>query len=94
MHARTAGGIKRARRGSNLQPSVSKTDALSSESLKNKPFLNEANEATAVATAVGMEIEPRNASEDPDLAALLAAWETLPSALKAGIVAMVKAAQP
>ena len=48
---------------------------------------------TAVATAVGMEIEPRNASQDPDLAALLAAWETLPSALKAGIVAMVKAAQ-
>ena len=48
---------------------------------------------TAVATAVGMEIEPRNASQDPDLAALLVAWETLPSALKAGIVAMVKAAQ-
>ena len=48
---------------------------------------------SAVVTAVGMEIEPRNASQDPDLAALLAAWETLPSALKAGIVAMVKAAE-
>jgi hypothetical protein len=31
---------------------------------------------------------------DPDLAALVAAWPALPSALRAGIVAMVRAAGP
>jgi hypothetical protein len=30
---------------------------------------------------------------DPDLTAILDAWPTLPDALKAGIVAMVKAAR-
>jgi len=34
----------------------------------------------------------RAESEDPDLAAVNAAWPTLPEALKAGILAMVKAA--
>jgi hypothetical protein len=34
------------------------------------------------------------AEKDPDLAALLTAWPMLPDALKAGIVAMVKAAYP
>ncbi len=29
---------------------------------------------------------------DPDLAALIGAWPTLPAALRAGIVAMVRAA--
>jgi len=31
---------------------------------------------------------------DPDLADLIAAWDTLPDAVRAGIVAMVKAAAP
>jgi hypothetical protein len=31
---------------------------------------------------------------DPDLAALVAAWPTLPSAVRVGIVAMVRAAAP
>jgi hypothetical protein len=30
--------------------------------------------------------------DDPDLAAVVAAWPELPAAIKAGIVAMVKAA--
>jgi hypothetical protein len=30
--------------------------------------------------------------DDPDLAAVVAAWERLPAAVKAGIVAMVQAA--
>ena len=34
-----------------------------------------------------------DATVDPDLAAVLSAWPRLPEALKAGIVAMVKAAQ-
>jgi hypothetical protein len=32
------------------------------------------------------------AENDPDLAALLAAWPALPTPIRAGIVAMVKAA--
>ena len=32
--------------------------------------------------------------ESPDLAAVVAAWPTLPEALRAGIVAMVRASQP
>ena len=35
---------------------------------------------------------PLNGPDDPDLAAVMAAWPDLPEALKAGIVAMVKAA--
>ena len=31
---------------------------------------------------------------DPDLAAVVAAWPELPAAIRAGIVAMVKAASP
>jgi len=31
--------------------------------------------------------------EDPELAAIVAAWPTLPSAMRAGVVAMVKAAK-
>jgi hypothetical protein len=34
----------------------------------------------------------RAASNDPDLALVNAAWDRLPAAVKAGIVAMVKAA--
>jgi hypothetical protein len=33
----------------------------------------------------------RDADADPDLAAVISAWPGLPQALKAGIVAMVKA---
>jgi hypothetical protein len=33
----------------------------------------------------------RGASNDPDLAAVIDAWDRLPEALRAGIVAMVKA---
>jgi hypothetical protein len=34
----------------------------------------------------------RAASNDPDLAAVIDAWDRLPEAVRAGIVAMVKAA--
>jgi hypothetical protein len=34
----------------------------------------------------------RAASDDPELAAVIDAWDRLPEAIKAGIVAMVKAA--
>jgi hypothetical protein len=35
----------------------------------------------------------RAASNDPDLAAVVKAWPTLPEAIRAGILAMVKAAK-
>jgi hypothetical protein len=37
---------------------------------------------------------PVGVSTDPDLARLVAAWADLPPAIRAGIVAMVKAAMP
>ena len=37
---------------------------------------------------------PLNGPDDPDLAAVMAAWPVLPEAIKAGILAMVKAASP
>ena len=83
---------QRTRLDSNQRPSVSKTDALSSESLKTKPFSSATNREGAVVGAVGVETETQQTSKDPDLAALVAAWETLPMALRLGIVAMVNAA--
>ena len=42
--------------------------------------------------ALGGDSVEKHAPADPDLAALITAWPTLPAALKSGIVAMVKAA--
>lgn len=39
------------------------------------------------------EAAPDAPPSDPDLAALAAAWPTLPEAVKAGIVAMVRACE-
>jgi hypothetical protein len=43
-------------------------------------------------SALTPALVPAIAPTDPDLSSLIAAWPTLPPALKAGIVAMVKAA--
>jgi hypothetical protein len=37
-------------------------------------------------------VRPRDPDHDPDLAEVVAAWSTLPEAVKAGILAMVRAA--
>jgi hypothetical protein len=37
--------------------------------------------------------DPKSAEADPDLAALLDAWPTLPTPIRAGIVAMIRAAK-
>jgi hypothetical protein len=50
---------------------------------------------TSVCTSDGEtahDLAAKAASVDPDLAALIAAWDFLPAALRAGIVALVKAA--
>ena len=42
--------------------------------------------------AIGAAVETTIEHADPDLAAVIDAWPTLPEALKAGIVAMIQAA--
>jgi hypothetical protein len=44
------------------------------------------------AEPVGHHLATDTCQTDPDLARIVDAWPTLPSALKAGIVAMVRAA--
>ena len=77
---------------SNQRPSVSKTDALATETLQNKGDLNVVEEVYAVLHAVELKNDAPLPSTDSDLEAVVSAWSKLPSALKAGIVAMVKAA--
>jgi hypothetical protein len=48
---------------------------------------------SSVALPVALESE-KAAAIDADLAALIVAWPTLPQAIKVGIVAMARAAQP
>ncbi len=43
--------------------------------------------------AVGAAATPETAATDPDLSALIAVWPTLPAAVKARILAMVKGAR-
>ena len=47
----------------------------------------------AVLHAVELKNDAPLPPTDPDLSAVVSAWAKLPSALKAGIVAMVKAAE-
>ncbi len=51
---------------------------------ENGDFLNRA--------AQGAAVEHDEAPIDPELAAVIAAWETLPVAVRRGILAMVEAA--
>ncbi len=69
---------KRGRRGSNPQP----PDRQSGKDLK----ISRENQTSEAERTTG-------APNDPDLAAVLNAWPSLPAALRAGILAMVKAAQ-
>ena len=85
---------QRTRLDSNQRPSVSKTDALSQEPLKNKAHLNAAKRERAVARAVEMESDAQSSPADPDLIAVIASWATLPAAIKVGIMAMVGATTP
>ncbi len=75
--------VERTRLDSNQRPSVSKTDALDQETPRNVGVSDHPQVS-------GSSIESTSAP-DRDLDALLEAWSTLPAAIKAGIVAMVKA---
>ena len=75
---------------SNQRPSVSKTDALATETLQNKGDLNVVEEVYAVLHAVELKNDVPLLPTDSDLEAVVSAWSKLPSALKAGIVAMIK----
>ena len=50
--------------------------------------------ARSACAAPGPENAPQTTDSDPDLAKVTDAWPTLPEAVKAGIVAMVKAVRP
>ena len=56
----------------------------------DKDLRNRPARSGAVSGAVPVEKPPAG---DPDLAQVITAWPTLPDAVKAGIVAMVKAAK-
>jgi hypothetical protein len=75
---------------SNQRPSVSKTDALATETLQNKGDLIVVEEVYAVLRAVELKNDAQLLPTDPDLSVVVNAWAKLPSALKAGIVAMIK----
>ena len=77
---------------SNQRPSVSKTDALATETLQSKGDLNVEEGLYAVLHAVELKNDAPLPPTDPDLSAVVSAWGKLPSALKAGIVAMGRAA--
>ena len=79
-----------ARLDSNQRPSVSKTNALATETLQNKGDLNVVEEVYAVLHAVELKNDAPLPPTDPDLSAVVNAWSKLPSALKVGIVAMIK----
>ena len=89
--AQCQGRFERTRLDSNQRHSVSKTDALATETLQNKGDLNVVEEVYAVLHAVELKSDAQLPPTDPDLSAVVNAWAKLPSALKAGIVAMVKA---
>ena len=55
---------------------------------------NSAATALKGRTKLAPEMPPATLQTDPDLVAVANAWPTLPPALKAGILAMVKAANP
>ena len=55
-----------------------------------KPDNELRNDANGLGANPGA-VEPNPPALDPDLAAVIEVWPTLPAAVKAGIVAMVKA---
>ena len=78
------GSRNRAREDSNPQPSDPKSDdTIGNKGLTKNDSASDSNQAT----------EPLEGGElDPELAAIVDAWPTLPEPLRAGIVAMVKCA--
>ena len=76
---------------SNQRHSVSKTDAFVTDTLQNQGDSNVVEGVYAVLHAVELKNDVPLPPTDLDLSAVVNAWSKLPSALKAGIVAMVKA---
>jgi hypothetical protein len=70
--------------------------ALANPHEKSGHFENSAGSGGANSGAPGAgnpaDNPPDDAPDDPDLVAIVAAWPTLPGPVKAGIVAMVRAA--
>ncbi len=58
---------------------------------RNSRSANDFGDAENDGVAVGAAVEAEVDAIDPDLQSLIDAWRTLPAALKAGIVAVVRA---
>ena len=86
--------LPRAEPNRAARSTVSKADALVTESLENKTHLNAPDIASALSRAVEMESDAQSSPADPDLIAVIASWATLPAAIKVGIMAMVGATTP
>ena len=69
-----------------------KFTGLGSSPLRNPSSRQYPNESGSIRPLTATQNATRLLPEDSDLAAVIEAWDRLPEALKAGIVAMVKAA--
>ena len=76
--------------GKGLEPSTGKP-APDFESVGNRE-IPEKNGLFAFGAAVGAAAKPEMVAIDPDLREVIDAWSALPDAIKAGILAMVRAA--
>jgi hypothetical protein len=72
-------------------PSFPVFPALSSQAHSTLPARQEATDNDQKRLPVTTQITTRPLPEDADLAAVIDAWDRLPEAIKAGILAMVRA---
>jgi hypothetical protein len=84
--------VKAARGGFEPPRPVSQSNGLANRSVRCKNTKLDKGLRLAQQT-VAHHLPTDTCNTDPDLAAVVAAWPELPEAVKAGILAMVKAAQ-
>jgi hypothetical protein len=92
--ARLDASFRRSSFPNEVPPTRTRTDNPLIESQPSDSHnLNSIKSLRKVGMPVGHLLATDNCHMDPDLLAILEAWPTLPEAIKAGVVAMVKAAR-
>ena len=94
FNRRLAANVKYPRQDSNLKPSAPEADALFSQTPRYDKELRRTQSTevpTVVPTSPGAVLEP---VFQPDLARVVAVWDRLPVAIRAGILARVETAVP